>query len=365
MKKIRILFMAYADQDIYCAQDLNGREVALRLDPARFEPYLFVRQGDPDPRFESASHVRFIWLPSIRKIRGLYRLATMFVGDFDIIATGKVEGWNCLYLRLRKLLPNRKTQVFTIENLYPSPYATRMYQFFARCIARYSDQTLAISKKIQDTALGWIGREVEFMHAVGIDKRFFFPSDHKGFCEGKTVIACGTLSPRKNPHLFLELARRLPDYQFVWIGDGKLRDNLMKLIQSENITNLQFVGNMPQTLVADNFREADVFVLPSKYEGFPKVVIEAMACGLPVIVFNHYGPEAVIDGVTGYVVESFAEMEDNLRFLLGNNVKRNQMGKVAASRALSYTWEIIAHNFEAILDRMPNREEKLPGSERG
>jgi glycosyltransferase involved in cell wall biosynthesis len=92
-----------------------------------------------------------------------------------------------------------------------------------------------------------------------------------------------------------------------------------------------------------------VFLFPSIHEGFPKVVVEAMACGLPALVFDAYGPEAVFDGQTGFVVRTDAEMERRLREVLQDDGLRTRLGHGAAQRALDFSWDKIVKNYERVI----------------
>jgi len=352
MSRIRVLFMAYADQDIFCAQDLNGREVALRLDPSRFKSYLFLRKSNPDPRLVAANHVHLIRLPQIRKVRGLYILKTMLFGEFDAIVSGKVERLDILYLGMRRLCSNRKIHFHTVENLRPAP-SGKIFDAMAKFIALNSDYTFAISRKISDMSKAWCGRHFDLMYAVGIDASVFYPSSLSQ--ETKRVIGCGSLSQRKQPDLFVDIARRFPDNHFTWIGNGEMKQALQRKITRERISNVNLLEPMPQERLAKEFRQSAVFLFPSTHEGFPKVVIEAMACGLPAIVFDHYGPEAVIDEVSGFVVHTRQKMEERLQQLLQSEQLRNRMSVAAVNRSKSFSWEIIAGNYERILISLGQR----------
>jgi len=84
--------------------------------------------------------------------------------------------------------------------------------------------------------------------------------------------------------------------------------------------------------------------MPSHYESFGMVALEAMACGIPVVASQVGGLAYLVkDGVTGYVVPDgdVAALSDCLMALLTNPELRQQMGEKAAEEALNYTWEKI------------------------
>jgi glycosyltransferase involved in cell wall biosynthesis len=102
--------------------------------------------------------------------------------------------------------------------------------------------------------------------------------------------------------------------------------------------------------------EADVFCLPSTYEGLPLAILEAMASGLPVVATAVSGnPEAVEDGVTGLLVppESAAALAKALVALLGDRARREAMGAAARRRvAERFSIEAVADRYLALLERL-------------
>jgi len=78
--------------------------------------------------------------------------------------------------------------------------------------------------------------------------------------------------------------------------------------------------------------------------------VEAMASGLPVITFSRYGPEAVIDGVTGFIVDSEFEMLRKLKYLLHNEKLIEEYGRNARLRAMEYDGRKLVHKLETIID---------------
>ena len=351
-RKIRILFNAFADKDSFNAQDLNARDIALRLNPEKFESYLFLKNNCADKRLVNKQGIDFIKLPNIRFIRSLFMLKDMFSNKYDLVISGKVDLLNVLYLRFRKILFDRKKQIHTVENLRPAIHISgEAFDKKAKYIALNSDFSFAISKKIRQQSKQWCGRYLDLLYAVGVDNRVFFPPREMNN-ERKTVISCGTLSERKQPGVFLKIAKKNPEYDFIWVGEGPLRTQILEEAKKLKIENFSLPNNLPHPRLAAIFRKSDLFLFPSTHEGFPKVIIEAMACGLPAIAFSNYGPEAIIDGETGYIVDAVNEMKEKMLYLLTNDELLIRMKKNAVERAKEFTWEKIAKNYEDIIDKM-------------
>jgi glycosyltransferase involved in cell wall biosynthesis len=103
----------------------------------------------------------------------------------------------------------------------------------------------------------------------------------------------------------------------------------------------------------------DVFVLPSLVEGFPMTALEAMACGVPVIVSeNTFGLDVVRDGYNGYVVpiRDVGAIVDRLRLLAGDEALRSSMSKNARATAEEYSWEAFGRRLvELVIGQRPDR----------
>lgn len=131
-----------------------------------------------------------------------------------------------------------------------------------------------------------------------------------------------------------EVTRIYPSARFIFIGDGPLHSELDRLVRSLGVSEaVHFLGfrkDIPRLL-----RNLDLFVLPSMYEGLPNVVLEAMACGLPVIATAVDGtPEAVVHGKTGFLVPSGQpkSLEDAIISLLNEPGKLKQFGRAGRKR---------------------------------
>lgn len=122
-------------------------------------------------------------------------------------------------------------------------------------------------------------------------------SEHSEF----TVCTLGRMMFQKNPELFNEIAKRLPDVKFVWIGDGELSDEI-------DSPNVQKTGWLPRAECLKALNKADVFVLTSRWEGLPMSLLEAMYLKKACVVSNVIGnTDVVTDQVTGYVCHTSEE----------------------------------------------------------
>jgi glycosyltransferase involved in cell wall biosynthesis len=131
-----------------------------------------------------------------------------------------------------------------------------------------------------------------------VDTRLFAPTDDEG--KDCDLIFVGRLSPQKNVAALLDAIQPL-DVRINLVGDGELRHALQDRFAVLD-DRVRWLGNVPNAELPVYLNRGRVFVLPSHYEGHPKTLIEAMACGLPVIGADSPGiRELIHHGETGYL----------------------------------------------------------------
>ncbi len=172
----------------------------------------------------------------------------------------------------------------------------------------------------------------------------------------RTIIAMGRLTHQKGFDLligaFASIAGARPDWDLVILGEGSERSALAAEIERLGLsTRVTMPGNDPRPLQA--LRRADLFVLSSRYEGFPNALCEAMACGLPVISFDcPSGPADIIrDGVDGLLVppEDGGALAAAMMDLTGNAERARELGERAVAVATRFSVERIAAEWERVL----------------
>lgn len=124
------------------------------------------------------------------------------------------------------------------------------------------------------------------------------------------------------------------DWQLDLVGDGPLREQLEGLVHRLDLTSrVNFLGFRRD--VPERIAEAQVFLLISKWEGFPRSILEAMRAGLPVIASDVGGVrESVVDGTTGFVIPrgDDARLREGLRRLITSSELRVRMGQAGRAR---------------------------------
>ncbi|WP_268848385.1 glycosyltransferase [Flavobacterium aestivum] len=135
-----------------------------------------------------------------------------------------------------------------------------------------------------------------------------------------TIGTSGKIYIPKNPELFNKLALKLPNYQFVWIGDGELKDKLT----AENIIITGWKSNNETLKLANEF---DVFLSTSSWEGLPFNIIEAMVLSKPIVSSNINGNKpTVINSQNGFLCDKIEDYVNAFQILEDKSI-REQFGK--------------------------------------
>ncbi len=146
------------------------------------------------------------------------------------------------------------------------------------------------------------------------------------------VLNAGRICYQKAPWRFKAVAHACADLsaRFVWLGEG----NLAHMLQPEFTPSLQLTGWLTRSEVAQQLAQADVFLMPSLWEGMPLALIEAQAAGVPAVVSNVVGCRDVVqDGITGFVCDTDDDLCARTRQLIEDASLRKRMGDNAAQIA--------------------------------
>lgn len=121
------------------------------------------------------------------------------------------------------------------------------------------------------------------------------------------VFTLGRICDQKNPGLFNKIAEAMPNVQFLWIGDGELRDQLTS-------PNIEITGWVEREVALEKSLSADVFLLTSLWEGLPMSLLEAMYMKKLCIVSNVIGNSDVIQtGINGFVCETLEDFIEAIK----------------------------------------------------
>lgn len=270
-------------------------------------------------------------------------------------------GWGEISAFLSPLIPLfPKTKFITRETNVVSKHVTRkeilfFYRFypnFHQIIAQSDDmkndliQNFNISEhkivKINNPVdFDLINRLKEEKVSVGFDTSY------------KNIVAIGNLSPRKGFDLLLDVMNELKHekIQLTILGDGAFKDELIKQKDELKLANVRFQGNVPNPFVY--LKHADLFVLSSRYEGFPNVLLEAGACGTYSLANNAPGGinEIIQEGINGEIfpIDNTKGFAQKIKEVLAHHHPKEQLVESIFSR---FSKQIIIKQYEAIFNQL-------------
>lgn len=201
--------------------------------------------------------------------------------------------------------------------------------------------------------------------ANGVDTAFFTPREASSDGEAVTLLFAGRFQSQKNLFVLLEQfaaarARSGLPLRLALVGDGPQRDDLQARARALGIADaLTWHGWLSKPALRDVYRSADLFLNPSLYEGMPNTVLEAMACGLPVIASRVMGNDELVDGSEAGLLFDLAEPDQlgrAIETLAASPERRRSMGARARRFVCAgYTWEAAAERYAALFANPANR----------
>lgn len=171
------------------------------------------------------------------------------------------------------------------------------------------------------------------------------------------ILYVGSLSPLKGIHYLMQAfgELNLPDAELLLVGhiEDSYREHVLKVMTG--IKNIRAIGSISHGELQQYYASASVFVLPSLTDSFGMVSLEAMACGVPVIVTENTGSnDAVCDGENGFIIpiRDSEAIKKKLLWLYHHPDIRLEMGKSAYRRSCDYTWDAYGQRLIAVYNKI-------------
>ena len=240
------------------------------------------------------------------------------------------------------------------------PYDFRLYHKLAapviRSVWRHADSIIANSNGLQKLALAFDSHYPIPVIPNGVDALRFVVSGRDW--SPPHVLSVGRVVYQKGFDLAMRALSGLKDLEWIWTiaGDGPQMAALKAMAEEFGIGGrVHFTGWLSSEQLKEQYATANVFLFPSRHEGMPNVVLEAMASGLPVIASHIAGnEELVVDGETGRLVppEDADALREALKPFLVEARMREGMGGAARRRVeASFSWGSVAQKYENIIRR--------------
>jgi glycosyltransferase involved in cell wall biosynthesis len=329
---------------------------ALQLDPERYEVTVFSAEGDQLVERAAAAGIPFVklrWmnheLAPTSDIRGVHELVGHLErGRFDLVHTHSAKAGAVGRLAARRV--RTRAVVHTLHGLpfhqFQSWSRRRSYLAVEQQLGRLTHRFLAVGAAVAADAVRLGIARPERIVAIGTTVHGAIAPRTLATRRAarellavppgmKVVGTVGRLDYQKAPEVLLDAFALLdrPDVLLVWVGDGPLRATVEHLTRVHRLEErVRFLGN--RTDVPALLPGFDLFALPSRYEGMPCAIAEAMTCGVPVVATAvNSVPEMVLAGRTGLLVppERPAALASALAHLLDHPGQAGQLALEATA----------------------------------
>lgn len=211
------------------------------------------------------------------------------------------------------------------------------------------------SEGLKKLALKVYERDIEVIYN-GVDVNEFVPGKNlfrKNFHKKDKIrlISTGRLIERKGYHFLIEALAGLKNkFELVLIGEGDMLNELKENAEKFNV-DVTFKGRIDHCKIVKELQNGDLFILPSLNEGMSNSVLEAMACGLPIIVTDVGGSKELVKG-NGFIVQK--ENVGNLKKVLFKIDKKELVNMGKKSRQMveeRMSWKNMAERYLEVYDR--------------
>lgn len=237
----------------------------------------------------------------------------------------------------------------------PKDHLTAAYRkaFSRRLYVQTLRRATRVIVSLED-AFGYLPRFVRDKSVTichGVDSRLFHPSTRRAENSAFNVVFLGRLVPFKGASVAIravsQIKERIPNIVLAIAGVGPQRDELETLARSEGVEDsVRFLGFVEGSRVPSLLRNSDVLCCPSIADASPTVILQGMACGLPIVASNVGGiSEMVGHGASGLLVEPDNEMKLSEAFvkLHEDSELRRRLGDDGRLRVeREYDWDVIA-----------------------
>lgn len=249
-----------------------------------------------------------------------------------------------------------------VRNLHLMEQRGLIYRMIARYWRKKIDckvkKLAALVLLTQHDADSWKG----LTQTVVIPNSLPFYPQQGSSCDNKQVIFVGRLNEQKGLEYLVDTWTKVnknhPDWVLHMYGEGEQKHMLLQMIKEAGLERTIIV-HQPTPMIMDKYLESSAFLLTSRFEGLPMVLIEALACGLPVVSFDcPWGPADIIrDGEDGFLVEYLNTDEAAQRVcqLIENPILRKKMGAQARTNIQRYDRDVVMKQWIDLFNSLPYR----------
>ncbi|GAB6182613.1 glycosyltransferase [Thermodesulfovibrio hydrogeniphilus] len=367
-KKIKVVFLVNSLAGGGAERVLSN--ILKNIDKNVFNPYLILLKKEGELLSELPSDINLVELGmksySLSKeffflLFKLFKLIKQIKPDVCISFL-----WESNIILLSTCLLSKDTKAIISERIAPLSYfqdilrkslKVSIAKFITKNIYKMAFFIICVSYGIRDelVELGINPKKLKVIYnPLDINKIKHLSYEEISYPK-KYILFAGRLHKQKNIPLLIKAFSQVKDFyngNLVIIGKGKEEENLKNLVREMQLTErVDFLGF--QTNPYKWMKNADIFILPSNYEGFPGVLLEAMVCGVPVISTDcPYGPKEIIDNeVNGILIptDNVTALVEAIKKLLFNGELREKLVLNGFQKAIKFDISKVIKDYEEIL----------------
>jgi len=288
--------------------------------------------------------------------------------DFDLIDADHMPYFPCFSTKIASVVKGTPLVITWLEVWdkywydYLGLFKGLAGRLIERIVTKFPDEFITISNATKKglTTIGVNESRVEFIPiGININKIKRIKPSNKRY----DALFAGRLIKDKNVDVLIKsiklVKKNIPLVSCCIIGDGPEKENLIKLVEDFNLKeNIKFIGFLGNADIISHMKSSKIFVLPSTREGFGLVILEANACGSPVVGVNSENSrcvgELIKNGENGILLDKLDErvLAHKISLLLRDDELRRKMSEKGKEISMGYDWDNLINRIEKIYLRM-------------
>lgn len=261
---------------------------------------------------------------------------------------------------LGRIAFRKSTIVYTMHGFDSVRKAFPKFMFIEKALGSRVARFIGICKyDIQCMQEAGINNSIKLVYNGVVDNADKIPTDNDAMAmkldaikgkHSKIVMCIARISQQKRFDLFVDIARAKPEYAFVWIGNKEEMGGLPE--------NTYCLGEAPAAYIY--LKYANVFILPTNYEGLPMSLLEAISFGKPVVASNVCGIPEIVDGNNGFVVDNTVEdFANKIDYILSDEEREAKIGEAARKTYLEkFTIKRMTDSYKSVFEEV-EKQNKL------
>ena len=299
----------------------------------------------------------------------IFRTLIKIKDNYDLIHTHNHLSFStCISSLVRRI--GSPPLIITVHGIMsataPYWFNTLYLKTFGKWTLKSADKIICYTQMEKDKLMHMLKLDSEKIIAIpnGVDTNLFHEDNNNNNYNNQniTILWVGRFVRGKGVEYIIQaakiLVKKVPDLNFLLVGDGSLKGEIESIIEKSDLKeNVKIKENIPNANMPEVYQKTDIFVLPSLNEGVPKTLLEAMACGKPVVIseFPHL-QELIKNSGLSFPKGDVHALADKIMRLIRDPELAKELGINGRKKILKdHSWEHTVHKtielYEEVLKR--------------